>query len=52
MGLQPFSSNSTVFNENRIANMIAALTPTLGVNGPLQRNQTDVDEINQRCIKK
>ena len=28
----PFSSNSTGFNENRIASVIAALTLTLGVN--------------------
>ena len=31
----PFSSDSTVFNENGIASVIAALTLTLGVNGPL-----------------
>ena len=30
----PFSSDSTVFNENRIASVIAELTLTLGVNGP------------------
>ena len=30
----PFSSNSTVFNENRITSITAALTLTLGVNGP------------------
>ena len=39
-GCNLFSSDSTVFNENRIANIIvrvvAALMPTLGVNGPLQ----------------
>ena len=32
----PFSSDSTVFNEYRIASVIAALTRTLGVNGPLE----------------
>ena len=32
----PFSSDSTVFNENRIASVIAALTLKLGVNGPLK----------------
>ena len=32
----PFSSDSTVFNENRIASVIAALTLVLGVNGPLK----------------
>ena len=31
----PFSSDSNVFNENRISSIIAALTLTLGVNGPL-----------------
>ena len=31
----PFSSDSTVFNEYRIASVKAALTRTLGVNGPL-----------------
>ena len=30
-----FSSDSTVFNENRITSVIAALMLTLGVNGPL-----------------
>ena len=30
----PFSSDSIVFNENSIASIIAALMPTLGVNGP------------------
>ena len=30
----PFSSDSTVFNENRIAIVIAVLTLTLGVKGP------------------
>ena len=39
MGLQPFSSNSTVFNENRITIVITALTLTLGVNGPLWRGK-------------
>ena len=31
----PFSSDSTVFNENRITSVIAVLTLMLGVNGPL-----------------
>ena len=31
----PFSSDSTDFNENKIASLIAALTLTLGVNRPL-----------------
>ena len=31
---KPFSSDSTVFSENRIPSVIAALTLTLGVNGP------------------
>ena len=31
----PFSSNSTVFNEDRITSVIAALTLMLDVNGPL-----------------
>ena len=31
----PFWSDSIVFNENRIASIIAALMLTLGVNGPL-----------------
>ena len=31
----PFSSNSTVFNDNSMTSVIAALTLTLGVNGPL-----------------
>ena len=31
----PFSSDSTVFNETRIASVIAALMLTLGINGPL-----------------
>ena len=35
MGLQPFSSVPIDFNESRIAIVIAALTLTLGVNGPL-----------------
>ena len=30
----PFSSDSIVFNENRIASVIVELTLTLGVNGP------------------
>ena len=30
-----FASNSTIFNENRITSIIAALTLMLGVNGPL-----------------
>ena len=33
----PFWSDSTVVNENRIASIIVALTLTLGVNGPLMR---------------
>ena len=32
----PFSSDSTVLNENKIASIIAALTLPLGVNGPLR----------------
>ena len=32
--LQPISSNSIVFNEKSITSVIAALTLTLGVNGP------------------
>ena len=35
MGCNPSSSDSIVFNENRIASVIAALTLTLGINGPL-----------------
>ena len=31
----PFLSDSIVFNENSIARVVAALTLTLGVNGPL-----------------
>ena len=32
----PFSSGSTVFNENRIASVIAVLMLMLGINGPLR----------------
>ena len=32
----PFWSDSIVFNENRITSLIAALTLTLGINGPLR----------------
>ena len=35
-GCNPFSSDSTVFNANRIASVTAALMLTLGVNGPQQ----------------
>ena len=35
----PFSSDSTVFNKNRIASIITALTLTLGVNRPLRRHE-------------
>ena len=34
----PFWSDSIVFNENRIASVIAAFTLTLGINGPLELN--------------
>ena len=35
MGCKPILEDSIVFNENRIASVIATLTLTLGVNGPL-----------------
>ena len=34
--VNPFWSDTTVFNENRIASVIAGLTLTLGINGPLK----------------
>ena len=34
-GCNPFLSDSIIFNENRIASIIAALMLMLGVNGPL-----------------
>ena len=43
----PFSSNSTVFNENRITSVIAALTLMLGVNGPLRLRMDIMD--SQLC---
>ena len=33
-GCNPFSSDSIVFNENRIASIITKLSPMLGVNRP------------------
>ena len=38
-GCNLFSSDSTDFNENRIASVIAAFTLTLGVNGPYTYRQ-------------
>ena len=35
-GFNPFPSNSIVFNENIIVSVVAALTLTLDVNGPLR----------------
>ena len=45
----PFSSDSTGFNENRITSVTAALTLTLGVNGPLYWHEIESD-ITSRWV--
>ena len=44
-GCNPISSDSIVFNENSIASIVAALTLTLGVNGPLESLETTIGAI-------
>ena len=45
LGCNPFSSDPIVFNENSIAGIVAALTLTLGVNGPLESLETTIAAI-------
>ena len=45
MGCHLFSSDSTDFNENRIANIITALMLMIGVNGPLDLVAAAVEHL-------